>query len=166
MTRFGFYKKRETKARKEAATLIVQTDANMRRPKKERTKHLPVNFATTPEQATTTWQTFSTRIGVSHLHLVPRKRSPLHEIVCFPSEIGRTKQEKKVADFHEGYWGQDVGYQRFVDCSGYHDDVQNDPLYAVHHNMHERSPILRNHRQNENLYAIRNLDLLGHGQGR
>jgi hypothetical protein len=35
----------------------VRTDANIR-PKKERTKHLPVYFATTPEQATTTWQTF------------------------------------------------------------------------------------------------------------
>ena len=71
----------------------------------------------------------------------------------------------KVADSHEDYQGQDVGYQRFVDCSGYHVYVQNDPLCVVHHNMHERSPILRSIRRNENLYTVRNLDLLGHGPG-
>jgi hypothetical protein len=94
-------KKRKRRRRKEAATLIVQKDANIEKEtKKKRTDE--TSFATTPEQATTTWQTFSTRIGVSHLHLVPRKRSlHLHETVCFPFEIGKTKQEKKVGDFHD-----------------------------------------------------------------
>lgn len=89
----------------------------------------------------------------------------------------------KVADFHED-WDQDVGYQHFVDYSGYLVDAyaqgdgwcyvdvddddgfsQNGPLCAVHHSMHEHSPNLRSLGQIENHHAIRNLDPLYHGLG-
>lgn len=42
---------------------------------------------------------------------------------------------------------------------------QHVPLCAVHHNKHERSPILRSLRQIEHHHATQNPDLLGHDPG-